>query len=865
MKASSQNFTVKKVHSMSFKELLFFTIVSGFGIGSIILYAHWWFQWAHVATNGATFWSVNLFLFVMLSFVVWLGLFQRLAIWFLIFLMKKPVHVKPERGLKVAMLTCFVPGKEPYELLEKTLQAMVEIEYPHDSWVLDEGDDPIVKEMCRQLGVLHFSRKGMERYNQESGSFKAKTKAGNHNSWRDAFEYRYDLVAQMDMDHVPHKDYLTKTLGFFRDPKVAFVLAPQVYAKSDNWISTGSGEQAYIFNGPMQQGFYGHDMPLFIGTNHAYRPEAMREAGGYAATIVEDHLTGMYFYSKGWKGVYLPEVVAEGEGPGNWVEYFNQQMRWAYGIFEVLFRYSPKLLPKMSWPKRINYIAAQTYYLVGVAMVLGVFLTCIYLIFGYSSSNLDLWGWLKHSAPPFVISIFLQFWIQRFYISPKEESGIGWRGMLLSLGAMPIYAIAFWKALTRQKLQYAVTAKGSSAGYDIVPIKIFTPHLIIIGVSALALLISFIRNNDAPQLRAWSVFTIIMFMVVILSSRNLRFNPRVLLRPRPFTFPRVATLMAAIMILAVTSPIFSSVEAPANFAPTLVQTVSAESKKVATSENKIYLGISGGDIWNRTNSIEEKINKKFLIIAKYQAWGDTNSSFDEKLVSDLYTKGYIPMINWEPWSTNYPGKAFDQPSYQLKNIYNGNFDSYIQQYAIDVKKWNNPVIIRFAHEMNGNWYPWGAGVNGNTPEDYKQAWIHIINIFKQNEVKNVTWVWSPNETFVDSTAPYSLDFDGLYPGDSYVDWVGFSAYNWGTVNEIQKWRSFSQIVEPTYNILTRYNKPIMISEINSSTIGGDKTSWMRDMNFEILKYPKIRAVIWFESQNRNLFEINLKPESYSAF
>ena len=154
---------------MSKKELIFFILIAGFGVISIATYFLWWFNAAHIAVNGATFWSANLLLFILLSTVTWHGLFQRLAIWYIMLFMRKPVHIEPEPNLEVAMLTCFVPEKEPYDLLEKTLKAMTEVEYPHDTWVLDEGDDLVVKQMCDRLGVYHFSRKGIERYNQENG------------------------------------------------------------------------------------------------------------------------------------------------------------------------------------------------------------------------------------------------------------------------------------------------------------------------------------------------------------------------------------------------------------------------------------------------------------------------------------------------------------------------------------------------------------------------------------------------------------------------------------------------------------------------------------------------------------------------
>lgn len=515
-------FQVKKVSAFSKKEFVVYNLLVISGVIAIGNYFIWWMNFSHIALNTYSIFSVNLFLFILLSFVVWHGLFQRLGIWFIMYFMKKPVYVEPEKGLRVALLTCFVPGKEPYSLLEKTLTAMSSVIYPHDSWVLDEGNDSTVIKMCQRLGIKHFSRKGIAKYNQQKGPFKAKTKAGNHNAWRDRYEQQYDYIAQMDMDHVPHKDYLDRILGYFRDKNVAFVVAPQIYANTHNWIAKGAAEQAYIFRGPLQQGLYGQDMPLFIGTNHAYNPKAIQNVGGYSSTIVEDHLTGMRFFADGWKGVYVPEVIAEGEGPGNWVEYLNQQMRWSYGIYEILFFHTPKHLFKLTWPQKLNFLVAQSYYLTGVASVVSIFLTCLYLIFGYASSNFDLLQWVLHAFPPFAIALIIQFWTQRFYLDPKTEKGLGLKGMVLALGALPIYALAFFYLLSGKKVNYLVTAKGEDSSTQSVPLKTFSPHIIIITVSIFAFIISFFNHHNAIQLRFWAIFIALLFILVVLSSRKLK-------------------------------------------------------------------------------------------------------------------------------------------------------------------------------------------------------------------------------------------------------------------------------------------------------------------------------------------------------
>jgi hypothetical protein len=99
----------------------------------------------------------------------------------------------------------------------------------------------------------------------------------NHNAWRSAHEGRYDVVAQMDPDHVPYPNFLERTLGYFADPDTAFVVAPQVYANlAESFVARGAAEPAYLFHGVIQRGGNGRGAPLLIGTNHLYQPRSSR-------------------------------------------------------------------------------------------------------------------------------------------------------------------------------------------------------------------------------------------------------------------------------------------------------------------------------------------------------------------------------------------------------------------------------------------------------------------------------------------------------------------------------------------------------------------------------------------------------------
>jgi cellulose synthase/poly-beta-1,6-N-acetylglucosamine synthase-like glycosyltransferase len=431
---------------------------------------------------------------------------MELFAWYVASFMRHPdPSVEPQEGLRVAYLTAFVPGNEPYAILEKTLKGAVAVDYPHDTWLLDEGDDEIVKQICKKYGVYHYSRKGKEHYNMEDGKFKKKTKGGNYNSWLHQHDDDYDIVVQHDVDFVPKRNFLTETLGYFRDPQVAFVGTPQVYGNLDeSWIARGAAEQTFSFYGPMQKGFYGHDMTLLIGANHLMRVSAFKDIEGYTAHITEDMLTGMKLYANKWKSVYVPKILLVGEGPGTWGAYLSQQMRWAYGCMDIAFRQSSELFKTMDLRHVFNYLVLQQFYFTGLAQVVGIFLLTLYFFFGFTSANMELKPILMFYVPLIVFQIVFSLWMQRFNCDPKTERGIHIRARLLSLAAWPIYFIAFIKAVQGKRLVYVVTPKGKNQNTAYVP-SLFVPHLVLGTITAVGVAIGFILGHNAPQIVFWGV------------------------------------------------------------------------------------------------------------------------------------------------------------------------------------------------------------------------------------------------------------------------------------------------------------------------------------------------------------------------
>jgi glycosyl hydrolase family 26 len=265
--------------------------------------------------------------------------------------------------------------------------------------------------------------------------------------------------------------------------------------------------------------------------------------------------------------------------------------------------------------------------------------------------------------------------------------------------------------------------------------------------------------------------------------------------------------------------------------------------------------------WGQINALESQINRHSAIVHWYAQWGLQSGVFNPTVVNLLNgtrAHGSLPMVTWEPWS----GGPVTQNPYPLTQITSGTFDGYIDSWASGLLSYGHPVILRFGHEMNGNWYPWGAGVNGNTPGSYIAAYRHVHDRFALKGVRNVQWVFSPDGDPYGSEPAYS----SFYPGDAYVDWLAADVYNWGTTQSWSSWQPISFLYARAYSRLTALNasKPLMLGEWASKEQGGNKGAWIVDAASTIPRqFPRTKAVVWF-SQNGDQFALDSSAGSLSA-
>ncbi|MFF4098327.1 glycosyltransferase family 2 protein [Streptomyces sp. NPDC001903] len=437
---------------------------------------------------------------------------------------RDPVPVPPEPGTKVAFLTTYVPGKEPLAMVRGTLLGAVALRHdgPLDVWLLDEGDDPEVRALCAELGVRHFTRKGIAGWNTRKGPHRARTKHGNYNAWLVAHGDDYEFFASVDTDHVPLANFLERMLGYFRDPDIAFVVGPQVYGNYTGAVTKAAESQQYLFHALIQRAGNRYGAPMFVGTNNAVRISALKQAGGLYDSLTEDMATGFELHRRRnpatgrfWRSVYTPDVLAVGEGPASWTDFFTQQLRWSRGTYETLLRQYWKGFFRMPPGRALNYALMLVYYpMTAVNWLLGVLSCVLFLWFGASGTQVSSEVWLMLYTDAAALQVGLYLWNRRHNVSPHEPEGSGGlAGMAMSAVCAPVYLASLASALLRTRGAFVVTPKGGDASPD--RPATFRIHLGWAAVLALSLAASVRLGHTHAAMRTWAVLALLIALAPV--------------------------------------------------------------------------------------------------------------------------------------------------------------------------------------------------------------------------------------------------------------------------------------------------------------------------------------------------------------
>jgi hypothetical protein len=242
-----------------------------------------------------------------------------------------------------------------------------------------------------------------------------------------------------------------------------------------------------------------------------------------------------------------------------------------------------------------------------------------------------------------------------------------------------------------------------------------------------------------------------------------------------------------------------------------------------------------------------KLGRTLPLHLTYYAWSDdwTRANTAEDLKA-----GRVPFVNWELYEGG-----------DLEQIIAGDFDEMLEERATAAKALGKKLFLDLGAEMNGDWSPWSGAQNGESAELFVAMFRHVHD--KLESADNIVWVWCPNVT--DEPNEDWNEALNYYPGDEYVDWTCVDGYNWGSSGG-GGWQSFQAVFKNIYPKLATKNKPILIGEMASAEVGGDKAAWIEQI-IPTLKtnYPLIKGLIWFDVDKETDWRISSSPASEAAF
>jgi len=773
--------------------------------------------------------------------------------WIHYFYITVPETPKEEKKYTVDIFTTFCAG-EPYEMINETLIAIKAIKYPHNTFLCDEANDPYLKNLCKELGVIHVTR-----------IKKINAKAGNINNALQ--QSSAELCVVLDPDHVPFPDFLDPIVSHFNNPEVGFVQIVQSYKNYDqSLIAKGAAQQTFQFYGPIMMTMNKYGTVLAIGANCTFRRSALDSIGGHAAGLAEDMHTAMQLHAKGWKSVYVPAVLARGLVPSTLSAYYSQQLKWSRGVFELLVTSYPQLFKKFTWQQKLHYGIIPMHYLSGVIFLINFLIPIFSLVFNTSPINIVFFNFITISFPLVMSIILIRHFVQR-WVMEEEERGFHVVGGLLMIGTWWIFIIGLFYTILRKKVPYNPTPKD---GRDENNWGLNIPNLAVIAISLFSIIFGLYRDWNPYNLimAGFAGLNCIILSFTIVASRQSQF--RKLKRKVPVlnsTMSYVSEFKARFWKLR--RKIYSGVRSTALMITTLivcgavyfVNTHSSNDVKSPPYNYNKDILISGIFAPESNNGLtdlklvkqyENQSKLRFGIVSLYIPWGDhAESRLPGGLIDSIYKSNAIPMISWEPWQSLFDKEKNAEEGKREEKVFSrvvkGDYDHYLNTFSKQIKSLNRPVFIRFAHEADNPQYPWSAK-GGNTSDEFKEGWKYVHDYFAKNGVYNVIWVWNPWKP--DAVSKY-------FPGREYVDWIGVTNLNYGTKNGSTSWYSMEQLYQPFHkNPVFKTDLPVMLAEMGSLPGEGKQDQWFQGAFKSIRnKFPEIKAVVFFNSNlDRNTID-----------
>jgi cellulose synthase (UDP-forming) len=386
---------------------------------------------------------------------------------------------------------------EPVEVVEQTVKAAVAMEYPHKTFILDDGKSAEIKKVASKYRTGYITRND-----------RMHAKAGNVNNGLRQVESEFFVI--LDADQVTDKQFLNTLLPYMADPRVAMAQSPQSFENTHEFIALGSAQAQEIFYRHVLPGKNAANSVFCVGTNMVFRRSAIDEIGGIAQIgHSEDIWTSLKLHERGWKTVFVNKVLAVGNAPASISAYFKQQLRWAKGGVGMLFERNPLRNTKLTLDQRLQYFSSNIFYFIGITMIIYLTMPLAYLLFEVKPlRSFDDTSWWLHYLPFLTLYFSLSFLlIKKLHIATVATA----------LASFYPFLLALFETLFGKSNYVWVTTTSKQSKMDLL-MKWLWPHMLIIFTTFFALFIGWYEPSNVPTTffntlwACWNAYLLIVFI-----------------------------------------------------------------------------------------------------------------------------------------------------------------------------------------------------------------------------------------------------------------------------------------------------------------------------------------------------------------
>ena len=759
--------------------------------------------------------------------------------------------IEPDPSWRLAMVVTKAPS-EPWPLVRRTIEAMLAQDMAHDTWLADEAPSEETLQWCRRHDVNVSSRQGIAAYHRSSWPRRTRCKEGNLAYFYDHYGYeQYDIVAQLDADHVPAPDYLSQIVKPFVDPAVGYVAAPSICDANAkrSWSARGRLYAEATLHGPLQCGYNDGWAPLCIGSHYCVRTAALRSIGGLGPELAEDHSTTLMLNAGGWSGVFQPDAIAHGDGPETFLDCMLQEFQWSRSLMMILLQLTPQCLASLSPQKTFQFLFSQAWYsLFSSAAVIGFSIPVFCLVLNQPMLRIEYLPFVVFAGLLSLSNLLPALLVKRLGIlRPVNAPIISWEAPLFTMARIPFVFIGILNGvlsvLLARRLDFRVTPKGDRQQVPL-PFRVLLPYALVSILSSLAVILlahrAYARGYYFLALSTALLLAAVIGIIVVLHHQESGWHQQCSLVKGTSIFVIALSLAIAglAMRLGQALPEILGPLRPLAVAWNLVTPLSQNSCRF-----RPCFGYYDYDGTLTRQAVPSDIGHHFI------PWGARHTKHLREVLEEDRSRGLQSVITLEPWPwavlelgdpQTYKHRERQANRTLLADISAGKHDRDLLVSLRMIAGWGDRlVLVRLMHEMEiTGQYPW-------SPADARAfiaAYRHVVRLARHQGFNNLRWVWSP-AGFQRAAA--------FWPGADVVDVVGLSLYatpEWnGALVPNGHNLSLDRLLKDRYWV-RRYGKPILLAEVGIQGPSQAKRAWFRQALHDLPYFPEVVGWIYFNQR-----------------